>query len=248
MRRGVVGGDPSSEEGAIAVAKRPHLLAGEDMLPEPLQKRSLERRARLKAAGLALFGEKGYEGTSVDEIARRARLPVGSFYQHFRSKRQLLIVLMDELIEKLSQIEFNPKPAAGVREVIRALLTRAFSRDLRYLGAHRAWQEASLTDRDLARKQSRIHDWTTMRVLGLFKRLRRLPGSRSRVDLAGLARAMDGFFWSLLAQAAANPKVDLSSAINSATHMIYHSLFEDAPSSAKKKARKKRRAMKGLRR
>jgi AcrR family transcriptional regulator len=67
-----------------------------------VQKRRMEKRARLKTAALALFGEKGYDGTSIDEVAHRAGLAVGSFYQHFRSKRQLLLVLMDDLLERLS--------------------------------------------------------------------------------------------------------------------------------------------------
>jgi AcrR family transcriptional regulator len=67
---------------------RPNLLDGEDLPPEPLQNRSREKRTRLKAAGLALFREKGYERTSIDEIARKAHLAVGGFYQHFGSKRQ----------------------------------------------------------------------------------------------------------------------------------------------------------------
>src|SRR5215468_822773 len=97
------------------------------MLPEPLQKRSLEKRAQLKAAGLALFGEKGYEGTSVDEIARRARLAVGTFYQHYGSKRQLLLALMDELLEKLSQLDFRAGTRTDTRTLIHKLLAGAFS-------------------------------------------------------------------------------------------------------------------------
>jgi AcrR family transcriptional regulator len=211
------------------VSARPNLLAGEDLLPEPRQKRSRDKRARLKAAGLLLFGEKGYESTSVDDVARRAKLAVGSFYQHFRSKRQLLLALMDELLEKLSQLDFQPRASTDVRAVIHELLARAFSHDLRYLGAYRAWQEAVLSDPDLARKQTEIHAWTTARVTAVFTRLQQLPGARLGVDVPGLARVMDSFFWSLLAQAVLMPKVELNRQIDSATHLIYHAMFVDPP-------------------
>src|SRR5271170_1902255 len=115
------GGHPSRDEG---MSVRPNLLASEDLPAAPQQKRSLEKRARLKAAGMALFGEKGYESTSVDEIARRAKLAVGTFYQHFRSKRQLLLALMDELLEKLSQLNLQPQGATDVRAGLRGLLSR----------------------------------------------------------------------------------------------------------------------------
>jgi AcrR family transcriptional regulator len=212
---------------AKIVNARPNLLAGENLLATPLQKRSLDKRARLKTAGLALFGEKGYENTSIDEIARRSKLAVGSFYQHFRSKRQLLLALMDELLEKLNQLNLQPQAATDVRAGLRGLLSRAFSHDLRYLGAYRAWQEAALSDPALVKKQREIHKWTTGRVLRVFQFLQTLPGARQEVDVPGLARAMDTFFWSLLAQAGRLPKSELEQWIDSATHLIYHAVFTD---------------------
>ncbi len=213
---------------------RPNLLAGEDLPLEPRQRRSLEKRARLKAAGLVLFGEKGYESTSIGEIARRAKLAVGSFYQHFRSKRQLLLALMDELLEKLSRLDFRPSAGTDVRAVVHELLARAFSHDLRYLGAYRAWQEAVFSDPGLARKDLEIHGWTTTRVTTVFQLLQKLPGARAGVDVGGLARVMDSFFWSLLAQAVRMPEVELNQWIDSATHLIYHAMFADATATARR--------------
>jgi len=215
------------------VTKRPNLLAGEDLPSDPRQKRSIDKRERLKEAGLGLFGEKGYESTSIEAIAQRANLAVGSFYQHYRSKRQLLLSLMDELLEKLSRLEFRAEAAADTRSVIRGLLSRSFAHDLRYLGAYRAWQEAALTDAGLARKQQQIHAWTTARVAAVFEKLAQLPGARKGLDLPGLARGMDALFWSLLGQAVRMPKAELERWVESCTHLIYHALFTDAPNVEK---------------
>jgi AcrR family transcriptional regulator len=209
--------------------RRPNLLAGEDLPAEPQQKRSAEKRARLKAAGLALFGEKGYERTSIEEIAGRAGLAVGGFYQHYRSKRQLLLALMDDLLEGMSQLDLRPHPAGNVRQSLRDLLARGFSGDLHYLGACRAWEEAVLSDPGLARKQQKIRAWTKRRVEALFHGLQQLPGARPGVDIAALAQVMDNFFWSLLAQAVRLPRVELNGWIDSANHLIYHALFLDPP-------------------
>jgi AcrR family transcriptional regulator len=215
------------------VRRRPNLLAGEDLPADPRQKRSLKKRAQLKAAGLAVFAEKGFEGASIDDIARRAKLAVGGFYQHFRSKRQLLLVLMDELLERLSRLDLRLQAMSDPRKGLRELLARAFSHDLHYLGAYRAWQEAALSDPDLAGKQTQIHAWTTARVIAVFKFLQQLPGARSRVDVAGLATAMATFFWSLLAQAPHLAKKRLNRQIDSATHLIYHALFTDRSTKAR---------------
>jgi AcrR family transcriptional regulator len=213
---------------------RPNLLVGEDLPPEPLQKRSQGKREQLKAAGLALFGEKGYEAASIGEVARRANLAVGTFYQHYRSKRQLLLALMDELLEKLSHLNFAPQDSNDLRVGLRHVLARAFAADLKYLGAYRAWQEAALSDPGLARKQAQIHAWTTSRVMNVFRLLHSHAGARRNVDITGLARAMDSFFWSLLAQAAQLPKTALNQQIDAATHLIYHAVFADQTADAKR--------------
>jgi len=208
--------------------KRPNLLADEDLPPAPRQKRSLDKRARLKLAGLALFGEKGYEATSINEIAGRAELAVGGFYQHFRSKRQLLLVLMDELLEGLSHLHLFPRAWVDIQLGLRGLLADAFSRDLKYLGAYRAWQEAILSDPELARKDAEIHVWTTARVTSLFLMLDQIGRVRPDVNIPALGRVMDGFFWSLLGRAVLMPRRELDEWVDMSAYLIFHAMFVDS--------------------
>ena len=203
------------------------MLAGEELPPQPVQKRSVEKRERLNAAALRLFAEKGYEATSIEDIAQHAHLAIGSYYQHYRSKRQLLLSLMDELLEKLSRLDLQPTGVKDVRTGLRALLARAFSHDLSYLGAYRAWQEAALADPDLAGKQRQIHLWTIGRIERVFKFLQQQPQARPGVDIQALAKVMDSFFWSLLARAARMRKAELEQWIDVSTDLIYHALFKD---------------------
>jgi len=156
---------------------------------------------------------------------------VGGFYQHYHSKRQLLLALMDELLEGLSQLDLRPQAAGDIRAGLRQLLSGAFSRDLRYLGAYRAWQEAALSDPGLARRQKKIHAWTTARVRAVLEHLQQLPGARPNVDIPGLAEVLDSFFWSLLAQAVHLRKPELNRWIDSATHLMYHAMFTDSPNT-----------------
>jgi AcrR family transcriptional regulator len=48
-----------------------------------------ERRARLVREALVEFAERTYAEASLSEIARRARIPKGSFYQYFEDKLDL---------------------------------------------------------------------------------------------------------------------------------------------------------------
>ena len=53
-------------------------------------------RGRLEQAALELFGEHGYEQTTVDDIARRAGLTKRTFFRHFADKREVLFGGADE--------------------------------------------------------------------------------------------------------------------------------------------------------
>jgi hypothetical protein len=61
-----------------------------------------------------------------------------------------------------------------------------------------------------------------------------MPGARPGVGIAALARAMDSFFWNILAQAVHLRKAELSEWIDTSTHLLFHSLFAD---DASKKGR-----------
>jgi AcrR family transcriptional regulator len=49
-----------------------------------------DARGRLAQAALALYGENGYENTTVAEIAQRAGLTERTFFRHFADKREVL--------------------------------------------------------------------------------------------------------------------------------------------------------------
>src|SRR5437588_12225793 len=47
-------------------------------------------RGRLEQAALALYGERGFEQTTVAEIAQRAGLTERTFFRYFADKREVL--------------------------------------------------------------------------------------------------------------------------------------------------------------
>jgi len=46
-------------------------------------------------AAQGLFARRGYEGTSIGDVARQAQVGVGTVYHHFADKRELLINLLE---------------------------------------------------------------------------------------------------------------------------------------------------------
>lgn len=75
-----------------------------------------QRRSQLFAVALELFAERGYEATTMDDIAERAGVTKPLLYQHFSSKRALYLELVDSVAgDLLSSIGEATAKAAGPR-------------------------------------------------------------------------------------------------------------------------------------
>ena len=57
----------------------------------------LQTRAALVKAARALFGRHGFSETSVDDIARQARVTTGALYHHFATKTALFEAVFEQL-------------------------------------------------------------------------------------------------------------------------------------------------------
>jgi AcrR family transcriptional regulator len=79
-------------------------------------------RSRLEQAALELYGERGFEQTTVAEIARRAGLTERTFFRHFADKREVLFWGAGALQELLvSTLASAPDSAAPIDAVDAAL-------------------------------------------------------------------------------------------------------------------------------
>ena len=98
-----------------------------------------DARARLQEAALALYGERGYEETTVAEIAERAGLTKRTFFRYFADKREVLF-WGSELLEQqmVAAIEAAPASASAL-DLIGAALDAAAVRfeEVREFAGHR---------------------------------------------------------------------------------------------------------------
>ena len=204
----------------------PDLLAGQHLPPLPQQERSRRKRDALLQSALTLFAERGYEQTSIEHIAHHAEVAVGGFYQHFASKRQILLVLMDRLLQNVSLLTWEAKsPApADIREGIARLIRQALTVDWAYAGAYRAWHEAAVRDRELLELHQQIEAWSASQLTLLFRALSFVPGARQEVDRETLAWA----FALLLLQLAETPLEEPDAVVDSLASLLYHGLFADS--------------------
>jgi AcrR family transcriptional regulator len=77
---------------------------------------------RLREAAMELYVERGYEQTTVAEIAERAGLTARTFFRYFTDKREVLFAGSAELQESLvSALEAAPASASAMEAIGAAL-------------------------------------------------------------------------------------------------------------------------------
>lgn len=129
----------------------------------PKQMRAQQKRLALLESGRILFQEKGFEQTTAKDIASHAKVATGTFYRYFSDKRQLLMSLLENQLDKLMSPEptwINNNP-----EQLLASLLEAHYNHLEKVGIHRVIPELLPKDPELsevlqeARRKlhSRIH-------------------------------------------------------------------------------------------
>jgi AcrR family transcriptional regulator len=89
------------------------------------ERKKARTRAAIQQQALRLFRERGYEATTVSQIAEAAEVSVPTFFRYFPSKED--VVLWDEFDPQLAEI-FRAQPAwlgpvAALRAAFRELLS-----------------------------------------------------------------------------------------------------------------------------
>jgi AcrR family transcriptional regulator len=97
--------------------------------------RAADRREVIARAATEVFAERGYEGASIDEIARRSGVSAPVVYDHFASKQELHRLLLertrDELLAMWREALFVDAPADE-------RIPHALDAWARYVETHRA--------------------------------------------------------------------------------------------------------------
>jgi AcrR family transcriptional regulator len=158
------------------------------------------RRAQILSAASRCFAEKGYYGTSIDDIGAAAGLSKGAIYHHFGSKREIFVELFAswsaDLLERWRGIDGGSAGLGPIaRESQEALdwaeeITPLSMATLEFY-AHAA------RDEELRRQVAEVCSSVRGHLVGLLEdaQSRGLAGG---VDPAGLANAVMAMFEGLV--------------------------------------------------
>jgi AcrR family transcriptional regulator len=127
-----------------------------------VERRKARTRAGLLAAARQLFAARGLEHTTIAQIAEHADIAIGSFYNYFRTKEELLDALLEEeLSQQLALLELRQARVEDPAEKISV--------------AHRHLVRAAQSDSDWA--------WLLVRLEVPFRAARSVLGQSARSDL-----------------------------------------------------------------
>jgi AcrR family transcriptional regulator len=93
--------------------------------PRPMRADAQRNYERLLSAAVAVFAERGADDASLEEIARRAGVGIGTLYRHFPTRQALLEAVYQDQVEgvraKADELLRSESPADALADWLRAL-------------------------------------------------------------------------------------------------------------------------------
>jgi len=151
-----------------------------------------ERRAQLLEAARHVFGSEGFHTASMEAVARRAEVSKPVLYDHFPSKRDLYLALIDADLESVRvRVSEALRAPTGNRERVRASFQAYFDVvDHHAPGFRLLMREAAGADRDVRRRVGRVRASILGEVADLI--IRESRGGLDRADAETVALALMG--------------------------------------------------------
>lgn len=135
------------------------------------------------------FAEKGFDGASMQDLARACGMSVGNFYRYFPSKAAIVAALVTrdlaEVGDQFGQIIKSPDPIATLRDALRKRIS-----DNQCQGDGQLWAEmtaASLRKPEIAEITRQMETEVTRYLSIVFARVLDIPAEVARQRYAAHA-------------------------------------------------------------
>ncbi|ALG13141.1 TetR/AcrR family transcriptional regulator [Kibdelosporangium phytohabitans] len=110
-------------------------------------------KAKIQDVALELFGEQGYDKTSLREIAERLGVTKAALYYHFKTKEEIITSLLQETGDKLQEVAdwmSDKEPTLANRQELLRRYSAAVADTGRHFKLMRLMQENQPALRELA--------------------------------------------------------------------------------------------------
>ena len=93
---------------------------------------SEEKREQILTAAIKEFAMNGFNGTSINKVAKRAKISIGAMYSYFDSKDDLFLTVVEKLFCVLELAIKDVDVNRNIYEVIEELFYRAHNYAITY--------------------------------------------------------------------------------------------------------------------
>ncbi len=158
------------------------------------EKKEKTRKAILRAA-VRLFDQKGYEKTSIEELAREAGVGKGTIYTYFQTKTQIFYAFCEEQLEFVhAELASKTDPHAPIIEQIMTVFMGEFIHVTQNKEFGRFFMQQVLfpEDRDKESHEEVDNQWLEL-LFSIFSRAQKKNELRQDIELLYLA----GHFYAL---------------------------------------------------
>lgn len=155
----------------------------------PQQLRAKLTRQHLLDAARRVFGEDGYAGATVDDVARAAGCSKGAYYFHFATKEDALLALAEDWSTGQTHrlevaLERGATPDAALRDVLEAILDPEGTLARDRLLVLELWLQATRNPKVRAILDRARSAWRRLLVIAFSRAQERAPEQAADLALA----------------------------------------------------------------
>ena len=130
---------------------------------------------KILTVALELFAQNGYQGTSIAQIAKKAKISKGFMYNYFKNKEKLLEEIIQEGFNSLADLEYEAKrgvdPKEQLEEFIDAVLDNLYS-NFTYWQLYLALLVHPEVQKKFEKKMQQFRDEFVKALTALFRKLK----------------------------------------------------------------------------
>jgi len=155
-------------------------------------KHKADRNSRILEAASRLFREAGYEGSRIEAIAAEAQVSIGTIYNYYQNKGDILVAIVSMEVNEVLQAgrQIIDKPPRNVARAIDALIATYIEHSLVYLSKE-MWRQAMAIstqqpDSPFGKTYAALDRSLTDQTCALLEKLQKLGLVKEETDARGV--------------------------------------------------------------
>jgi AcrR family transcriptional regulator len=186
--------------------------------------RAPERRAQLLAVARSVFGKAGFHGVSMDEVAKEAGVTKPILYDHFNSKEELYVALLDADADSLEErVRAALQAPTGNRERIRQSFQAYFDFVDEHAGGFRLFIQETIGGEEMFRSRVQGVRERIVREVGDLV-VRESRGKIERRDADTVSLALVGMVETVAQRDPGGPKRDRRRSVDTLVRLAWRGI------------------------